>query len=69
MGDVRVRPVAVQVIVEAVLDDGESLTPVNMKPVEMTAAQFAEFDLDAQIDWVQGQIEAQREVQAPTAGD
>lgn len=69
MNSIRVRPVAVKILVEAVLDDGETLTPIKMQPVEMTAAQFDEFDLDAQVAWVQGQIEAQREGQAPTPGD
>lgn len=61
MSTKRIRPIAVRVTVQAVVDDGESLTPIELQPVEMTASQFGEFDLDAQVAWVQEQIEAKRQ--------
>ncbi|WP_344003845.1 hypothetical protein, partial [Microbacterium paludicola] len=56
----RVRPVSVKVAIGAVLDDGETLTPMSMQPVEMTASQFAGFELAVQVAWVQEQIGAKR---------
>lgn len=54
----KIRPVSVTVQVEAVLDDGENLTPVAVAPIRLNMDQFARFDLAAQIADLQGQLDA-----------
>lgn len=43
----RVRLVAVRLQVEAVSDDGETLTPLGLQPLTLTAGQWPTFDMGA----------------------
>lgn len=57
----RIRPVQVTVSIGAVVDDGETLTPVSVEPVAMSVAQFQAFNLAEQIGTLQAQLDAQRD--------
>lgn len=55
----RIRPVSVTLSIEAVVDDGEILTPVQIAPVRLMPAQLAQFDLIERIADLQAQLDAQ----------
>lgn len=55
----RVRLLRVTVTAEVVVDDGESLTPLNVSPLILTPAQWREFDMDAQLATMQAAIDEQ----------
>lgn len=43
----RVRLIGLTVNLDVVTDDGETLTPVRVQPIAVTAAQWPSFDLRA----------------------
>lgn len=45
----RIRLVAVTVQLNVVSDDGDILTPLGVEPIQLTAAQWSEWQLDAVI--------------------
>jgi hypothetical protein len=60
----RVRLVGVTLQLDVVTDDGETLTPVRVQPIPVTAAQWPTFDLGP----VLAEIEAQAIAQGEPAG-
>lgn len=54
----RIRPIVVMLQIEAVVDDGETLTPVQIAPIRLAPEQLAQFDLVAQLAQLQEQIDA-----------
>jgi hypothetical protein len=59
---VRARLVAVSVQLELVTDDGvhDYVTPLPVQPIRVAAADWAAFDVDAQVADVQRQIDEVR---------
>lgn len=53
----RLRLLSVQVAVQVVSDDGDTLTPIPCPPITLTAAEWATFDLDAALAPVRAQVE------------
>jgi len=54
----RVRIVRFVVAIEAVIDDGDNLTPLPLEPVPYAAADAARFDLDHIRAVLQRQVDA-----------
>lgn len=55
----RVRLVTVTLHVEAVVDDGDTLAPIRIDPVKLTAAELARFDIAAELAQVEATINAE----------
>jgi len=55
----RVRIVAAQVTLSVVLDDGETLTPIQVDPITLSGAQWAALDPAAIVADLQAQVDAQ----------
>jgi hypothetical protein len=51
----RLRLVGVTLQLDVVTDDGETLTPVRVQPIPVTAAQWPTFSLDAVLAEIEGQ--------------
>jgi hypothetical protein len=45
-------------VVEAVVDDGDTLTPFPVEPLHLTTAQLATFDIDKALAPLREQVEA-----------
>ena len=54
----RIRPVMVTITVEAVLDDGETLKPIPLAPMQIPAGEFSRFNLEENMAHLQAQIDA-----------
>lgn len=54
----RVRPVVITVQLEAVLDLDDVLTPLQIPPLGLTIAQFAQFDVHAYVASLQAQLDS-----------
>lgn len=52
----RARLVSVSVQLNVVADDGETLHPLQVAPVQVVANDWKHFDLDAQIADIQAQL-------------
>jgi hypothetical protein len=52
----KVRPVSITITVQAVVDDGDTLTPVQIDPVQLTAAQYPGFDLVAELAGLESRL-------------
>lgn len=59
----RVRLVGVTLQLDVVTDDGETLTPVQVQPIPVTAAQWPAFDLEAVLAEIQQQAIGQAPAQ------
>lgn len=53
----RIRPISITVHVEAVIDDGENLVPVEISPLRMSPVSFESFDLKTQLEELQAQLD------------
>lgn len=62
----RVRPVSVTVQIDAVIDDGDTLTPIRSRPVTIPARDWDAFSLDTAIAQMQEQTDPTPEA-TPTA--
>jgi len=60
----RVRIVRFVVAIEAVVDDGEHLTPLPLDPVPYNAADAALFDINHIRDALQRQVDARQQAPA-----
>jgi len=54
---VRARLVSVELRLQVVADDGETLTPVPVDPVAITAAQVDQLDIPALLAQIEQQIQ------------
>ena len=54
----RIRPVMVTITVEAVIDDGNTLTPIPLQPIQIPATIFEQFDLGEQVAVLQAQLDS-----------
>jgi len=62
----RARLVTAQVALQVVVDDGETLTPIQLEPITLTAAQWEGFDIRAALAGIQAQLDqAEQETQEP----
>lgn len=57
----RLRLVGVTVALDVVVDDGDTLTPIQVQPIPVTAAQWPTFDLAAVLAEIETQAVAQAE--------
>ena len=64
----RVRIVRLIVNIDAVVDDGENLTPVTVQPVTLTAAEAGRFDVAAIAAQLQAQVDQQSADAEPPPG-
>lgn len=54
----RIRLVTATVAVHAVIDDGDTLTPVQVDPITLTPTQWQDFDLMDQLNALQAQLDS-----------
>lgn len=52
----RTRLVAVTVQLDVVTDDGDTLTPVGVQPIRLTAAEWHQWSLDATVAEIDRQL-------------
>lgn len=57
MGSKRLRVTAVQVAVQAFIDDGETLTQASLDPVTLTLEQFRTWDIEVALKAVREQLD------------
>lgn len=48
------------VVLEAVADDGETLRPIDTKPIRVPAVDWSRFSLDVIVGQLQAQIEGEQ---------
>ena len=53
----RARLVTATVSLQVVADNGETLTPIRLEPITLTAAQWEGFDMRAALAGIQAQLD------------